>query len=209
MMATTHVLVGLAIAATIGVFGPEIGLLAVIAAAVGGAFPDLDLYAGHRRTLHYPVYYTAVAVPTLLLAAVLNTPMVWAIGLFLAGAAAHSVMDAAGGGLELRPWRGNSDRAVYSHYHGRWLPPRRIVRYDGAPEDLVLGGLAALPGLLTFEGHLLTGLWILLGVSLAYTVVRKPMVAFAEWLLERTPKRVQNRLPERFLEDPLAGDTKP
>ncbi len=201
MMATTHALVGIAIAAGASILVPEITVLGVIAAAAGGVFPDLDLYAGHRETLHFPVYYGWLSAPVVLLAVFLATPIVWAIALFLVAAAAHSIMDAAGGGLELRPWRGTSDRAVYSHYHGRWLRPRRFVRYDGAPEDFALAGLIALPTLLTFDGPLAMAIWALLGLSFVYTVVRKPMVAIAEWLTERVPGAVRTRLPERFLEE--------
>lgn len=201
MMATTHVFVGTAIAAGAALLFPEVTLPAVIAAAVGGAVPDLDLYAGHRRTLHYPVYYALFAVPALLLAAVTGGPLLWAGGLFLAAAAVHSIMDAAGGGLELRPWRGTSDRAVYSHYHDQWVRPRRWIRYDGAPEDLALGAAAAVPALLVFEGPVVTGLLVLLALSVGYAIVRKPMVALAEWLYGRAPEGIRKRLPDRFLEE--------
>lgn len=201
MMATTHALVGIAVAAGASVVVPEITVPAVIAAGVGGVFPDLDLYAGHRETLHYPVYYAWLAAPAVLLAVALGSVLFWPLALFLVAAALHSLMDAAGGGLELRPWHGNSDRAVYSHYHGRWLRPRRFVRYDGAPEDLVLGGLVAVPALLTFEGQVALSVWGLLGLSAVYAVVRKPMVAVAEWLFVRVPSPVRTRLPDRFLEE--------
>ncbi|MDR5656015.1 metal-dependent hydrolase [Halodesulfurarchaeum sp. HSR-GB] len=207
-MATTHALVGIAIAAAAAVAVPEITLLGIVAAAAGGVFPDLDLYAGHRRTLHYPVYFSIAAVPAVLLAVLLATPAAWAVALFLLAAAAHSIMDAAGGGLELRPWRGRSQRAVYSHFHGRWLRPRRYVRYDGAPEDLALGAIVAAPVLITVEGPVALGIWALLLVSVVYTLVRKPMVAVAEWLFERVPSTVRTRLPDRFLEETVNGDTK-
>lgn len=201
MMATTHALVGIAIAAAVSLAVPDIGLLAVLAAGAGGIFPDLDLYAGHRQTLHYPVYYAWIAIPAVLLALTLMTPLLWALALFLVAAGIHSIMDAAGGGLELRPWRGTSDRAVYSHYHKRWLRPRRIVRYDGAPEDLALSGLMAIPAFLTFDGPVALSILGLVVLSLVYTVIRKPMVTVAEWLFERVPQGVRTRLPDRFLED--------
>lgn len=201
MMATTHALVGIAIATVVGAVFPSVTVLGVIAAAVGGIFPDFDLYAGHRRTLHYPVYFSAVGGLAFVVAVIVGSPLVWALALFVLAAAAHSVMDAAGGGLELRPWRGTSDRAVYSHYHDTWARPRRWIRYDGAPEDLALGGLAAVPALLAFEGRIVLGLYFLLALSVGYVLVRKPMVAVAEWLFERAPPQVTDLLPERFLED--------
>ncbi|MFB6110563.1 MAG: metal-dependent hydrolase [Halodesulfurarchaeum sp.] len=200
-MATTHALVGIAIAAAAALAVPEITVLGVLAAAAGGGFPDLDLYAGHRRTLHYPVYYGVLAVPAVLVATLLAAPLAWALALFLLAAAVHSIMDAAGGGLELRPWRGRSERAVYSHYHGRWLRPRRWIRYDGAPEDLGFEAIVAAPTLAAVDGTVALAIWGLLGVSVVYTVVRKPMVTAAEWLFERTPDPVRARLPDRFLEE--------
>jgi len=201
MMATTHALVGIAIATGLGAVFPSVTVMGVIAAAAGGLFPDLDLYAGHRRTLHYPVYFSILGVVAVVVAALVGSPLLWALSLFVIAAAAHSVMDAAGGGLELRPWRGNSDRAVYSHYHRKWIRPRRWIRYDGAPEDLALGGLAAIPGLMAFDGRVALGLYGLLALSVGYVLVRKPMVAVAEWLFERAPRQITDLLPERFLED--------
>lgn len=36
---------------------PELSLVAFVAALVEKVFPDLDLYHGHRKLHHYPVYY--------------------------------------------------------------------------------------------------------------------------------------------------------
>ena len=201
MMATTHALVGVAIAAVASLVVPDISLVAVAAAAAGGFFPDLDLYAGHRKTLHFPVYYGVMAATAILIAAFSPMPALWAFALFLTAAAVHSAMDVFGGGLELRPWLGTSQRAVYSHFHGRWVRPRRWIRYDGAPEDLGLAFFAAIPGLLTFDGQITLGIAALLSVSAVYVVLRKPMVAIAEWLFARVPPSVKIRLPERFVED--------
>ncbi|MFB6094700.1 MAG: metal-dependent hydrolase [Halanaeroarchaeum sp.] len=201
MMATTHALVGIAIAAAAAVVSPEVSAIAVVAAAAGGLFPDLDLYAGHRKTLHFPVYASLAALPAIGIALLDPTTISVAGALFLAAAAAHAVMDALGGGLELRPWRGTSDRAVYSHFHGRWMPPRRLIRYDGAPEDLGLATLLATPALVVFQSPVTGGVLGLLAVSAIYVLLRKPMVAVAEWLVDRLPGTVRTRLPERFLAD--------
>ena len=201
MMLPTHAIAGLAIAAPLLVLAPDHAAVALAGGLVGGLVPDLDLYSGHRRTLHYPVYFSILGVVAVVVAALVGSPLLWALSLFVIAAAAHSVMDAAGGGLELRPWRGNSDRAVYSHYHRKWIRPRRWIRYDGAPEDLALGGLAAIPGLMAFDGRVALGLYGLLALSVGYVLVRKPMVAVAEWLFERAPRQITDLLPERFLED--------
>jgi hypothetical protein len=203
MMATTHALAGVALAAAAGAVAPELGLLPVAVAALGGAFPDLDMYAGHRRTLHFPVYYAVAAVPAAVVALVAPGPAAAAVALFLAAAALHSASDALGGGLELRPWEATSDRAVYSHYHGRWLPPRRVVRYDGAPEDLALAAVLAVPAVVVFgpTGPVATGVAAALATSAVYVAIRKPMVVAAERLVSALPEGVRARLPARFVED--------
>ncbi len=199
MMATTHVFGALSLAALVAVLVPEFALVVAIAAIVGGFFPDLDLYAGHRKTLHFPVYYTVTALPATAVAVFVPTPATVGVAVFLVSAALHSVSDAFGGGLELKPWLGTSRRAVYSHYHGRWIPPRRWVRYDGAPEDLALASVLAVPALWVFDGVVLDVVVALLLVSIGYTIARKRMVTVTEWFVSRAPAAVVERIPERFL----------
>jgi hypothetical protein len=115
MMATTHALAGMALASVATLFAP----VAVVAAGAGGAVPDLDTPGRHRRTLHYPVYYSLAALGLLAVAFVVPTPATVALAAFVGAAAVHSASDVLGGGLELRPWEGTSDRAVHDHYHGR------------------------------------------------------------------------------------------
>ena len=173
MMATTHAFVGLALAVPVALVAPEFGVAAATGALAGGVFPDLDLAAAHRKTLHFPVYYSVAAVPAALLALVNPTPTTVAVALFLVAAAVHSASDVLGGGLELRPWEATGEKGVYVHPKRRWLRPRRLVRYDGAPEDFVVGAAFALPGLAVFDGWVEQAALAGLVVSLAYTVVRK------------------------------------
>ena len=211
MMATTHALVGVALAVLVGAVFPEsaagTSLTPVVAAALGGIFPDLDLYSGHRRTLHFPVYFTVAAAVAVVAAVVAATVVpelavgAASVALFLVAAGVHSAMDAVGGGLELKPWRGESNRAVYSHHHARWIPPRRWVRYDGAPEDLLVAVAFAAPVVYTVDGVVETGVLLALGVSAVYVVVRKPMVIVTQAVVDALPERVVDRLPERFVDD--------
>lgn len=211
MMATTHALAGVAVAVVSLYVAPEQADVAVLAAFTGGLFPDADLYAGHRKTLHYPVYYSLAAIPAVALATVVPTTATVAVAFFLVAAALHSVMDAFGGGLELRPWLGVSERAVYDHFRGQWIRPRRWIRYDGAPEDLALAGLLALPGFALFGDTVVQPLHLglsvqalllgVLGVSAVYALLRKPMVAVAEWLVGRLPARLLAVVPDRFTAD--------
>lgn len=200
MMATTHALWGLAVGAATLVLAPEHAPAALAAGLLGGAFPDLDLYAGHRKSLHFPVYYTLVAVVASGLALVTAHPFAVAAAVFLVAAAVHSVMDVFGGGLELRPWEGTSDRAVFDHWRGRWVVPRRWVPYDGAPEDLVVAVAVAVPLLFVLDGAWLSVVTGLLALSTGYALLRKPMVWAAEQLVGWLPLRVLRYVPERFLE---------
>lgn len=201
MMATTHALAGVAIAAVVSIVSPDVSAIAVGAAAAGGFFPDLDLYAGHRKTLHFPVYFSVAAGIATVVAAFDPTTLTVSAALFLVAASAHSVMDAFGGGLELRPWEATSDRGVYSHYHGRWIAPRRWIPYDGSPSDLALAALIATPTLVVFDAPVTRGVVVLLGVSAVYVLLRKPMVRIAEWVVSRTPARVRDYVPSRFIAD--------
>jgi len=103
-MLPTHVLGGMLLAAPLVRVAPKLAPIGFVAGFLGGLFPDLDMYVGHRKTLHFPVYYSAFAA--LALFAALAVPSAATVGaaLFLLGAAVHSVADMYGGGLELRPW---------------------------------------------------------------------------------------------------------
>src|SRR6056297_2311909 len=157
MMNTTHAAMGVALAAPLAVVAPELAPAAALAGFAGGVFPDFDLLGGqHRRTLHFPTYYGAAALAASAAALLAPGPATVAAAFFLLSAAVHCIADAAGGGLELRPWEATDDRAVYVHPAGRWLRARRWVRYDGAPEDLVLAGACSIPGLVAFDGWVRT-----------------------------------------------------
>jgi hypothetical protein len=182
---------------------PELGAVALLAGFVGGAIPDLDLYAGHRKSLHYPVYYPALAVLTLAFMLVSPTAVTAGTAFLLVGAALHSVMDLLGGGLELQPWAATSDRAVYDHFHDRWLPPRRVIPYDGSVEDLLLAGGLGIPLVVLVSGEIRWLVAIAVLVATVYTAVRRQLPAVAVWLLEsvlddRLPDRVLAMVPDRY-----------
>jgi hypothetical protein len=200
MMATTHALAGVVLALLALWVAPEAGLAAVLAGALGGLAPDFDLYAGHRKTLHYPVVYSVFAVVAVAVAGLLGTPETVTIAVFLSAAALHSLMDALGGGLELKPWRGQSERAVYDHVRRRWIAPRRWIRYDGAPEDLALAGVLAVPSLVVFGSPVREGVLAALGISAVYVLLRKPLVRLAERVVGGLPANVVDRVPDRFLD---------
>jgi hypothetical protein len=201
MMATTHALVGVLLGSASLFVAPELAPVAVIAGLAGGVFPDLDLYSGHRKTLHFPVYYSAAAAVALAGAMLFPTAWTFALGFFLLAAAAHSASDAFGGGLELKPWLGQSERAVYDHYHGRWISPRRWIRYDGAPEDFALAVALAVPSVALYDGTIQTLVVLAVLVSGVYALLRKPLVSIAEWLVGRIPSHMLAYVPDRFVGD--------
>ena len=180
MMLTTHALVGALLALPVALVAPGYAPTAVLGGFLGGVFPDIDVLARHRRTLHFPRYYGYAAVPAALVALVYHTPVTVAATLFLVGAWAHSLMDVAGGSPEPCPWEPTVERAVYDHRAKRWLPPLRWIRYDGAPEDLALVLVVAVP--VTYvapEGFFYVVVGALV-VSAIYTVLRKRIGLLAE-----------------------------
>lgn len=180
MMVTTHVAAGLLLAAPVAYVAPELAVPAAAGAVLGGVLPDVDLFVGvHRKTLHFPVYYSVAGVLAAAVALATPTPLTVAAALFLLAAGVHSLSDWFGAGEELRPWERTSDRAVYLHPRRRWLRPRYVVRYDGAPEDLLLTVALAVPAAVTFDGWLraLVAGGVLLAA--AYTLFRKRV---PDWL---------------------------
>ena len=205
MMLPTHAIAGMAVALPVALAVPELGSVALVAGFVGGIVPDLDMYAGHRKTLHYPAYYSAIAAVTALVAVLVPTPVTVAVAFLLIGAALHSLTDVFGGGLELRPWEATSDRAVYDHYRDQWIRPRHWVRYDGAPEDLGVAIVLAVPLVATLGGTLELLVVASLVVAAGYTAVRRSLPVLAERLVEQV--RRANRatavlayLPARYTE---------
>lgn len=200
MMLPTHALTGLAIAAPLVALAPEFAPVALAGALVGGVLPDLDLYVGHRRTLHYPVGYSLAAVAVGSLALVLATPALVAAAFLFVGAALHCQMDRYGGGLELRPWENGSDRAVYDHARGRWRRPKRWVRYDGAPEDVLLTvGLGA-PLLVALDGPFQVAAAAALAVGVTYGLLRRRLAALAPVVAGHVPASVDHHVPDRYQE---------
>lgn len=198
MMLPTHVLAGMLLAAPLVRVAPELATVGFVAGFLGGLFPDLDMYVGHRKTLHYPVYYSALAGVFLVVALAAPSALTVAAALFFLGAALHSVSDMHGGGLELRPWEGNSDRAVYDHYQKRWIAPRRGVRYDGAAEDLALSVGLSLPLLYLLDGPLQLIVGGTLLVAAAYTVLRRHLAELAALLIPLVPSMLTPYLPDRY-----------
>lgn len=205
MMLPTHALAGMALALPVALAAPEFAGVALVAGFVGGIVPDLDLYVGHRKSLHFPVYYSALAVPALAAAGLVPSMVTVSVAFFLLGAALHCVTDIFGNGLELRPWKATSDRAVYDHYRQRWIAPRRWIHYDGSPRDLLVSGLLAVPLFIGLEGVLRQIVVVTLAVAVVYTAVRRLLPSVAATLVQdvlspRLPGHLLAYVPNRYRE---------
>lgn len=198
MMATTHALYGMVVGASVLAIAPEYAPVTMLVGFVAGILPDLDAYADHRRTLHFPVYLSLAAVPCVGLAALAPSLLTVSLATALVAMAVHAVMDAGGGGLSLRPWDEQPEKAVYSHFHGRWVAPKRFVEYDGAPSDFLLALGAGLPLLAVTSGPTRTLVAGTLVFSAGYVVVRKRLVEIVTVAIRYTPRRLQVLVPRRF-----------
>lgn len=198
-MATTHAVWGMALALPVIAVAPELAPIALAAGFVGGLFPDLDLYMGHRKTLHYPVLGPLLAALAIAIAGLNPTTITIGLAVFVSAAALHPVLDIFGGGLELRPWEATSDRGVYSHVHRRWIRPRRTIRYDGSPEDLGFAVVGAAP--LFFLDDATIGLFILglLVISSFYVLLRRRLAEAAAVLASVVPAPLVPYVPRRYL----------
>lgn len=172
-MSSTHAAMGLAVVSLFADTMPEYAWVAAVAAIAGGIFPDLDVLFEHRKTLHHPeIYPIATVIAT---AIAVSQPAVETVSLavFLGAAALHSLSDVFGGGLGLRPWENDDQRGIYLHFADRWLPAKEWVRYDGAPEDLVLVILFSIPPVLAYDGIIRTAIAVGIAGSAVYVLLRK------------------------------------
>jgi len=198
MMLPTHAIVGLAIATPLALLAPDLAPAALAGGLFGGVFPDLDLYSGHRKTFHFPTGYLLAALPAVALAAAVPLPATVAFALFILGAAAHCQMDRLGGGLELRPWEGRSEKAVYDHVRGEWHQPMRWVPYDGSPQDLLLLSTVAVPLLIVLETPFRLVVGLALGVGIVYVGLRQWLASIAPVVFGYVPGWLADYVPDRY-----------
>ncbi|RLM96327.1 metal-dependent hydrolase [Haloarcula sp. Atlit-7R] len=191
MMATTHAFTTVAVAALATPALSEYAAppLVLAAAFAGGLAPDFDVLASHRKTLHFPVYFSVLAAVVLGGGLAAGSPPVVLAGVAVAASAVHSLSDVFAGSPEAEPWNPTTDIAVYNHFLGRWHRPRRYVRYSGAPEDFLLAAACGAVAVLSPA----TGVWAdsallaLLAVTGLYTAARKHLAAITATARSRLP----------------------
>jgi len=181
-MAITHALVGASLGAALSLAAPVPAAPAMAAGFLGGALPDVDLLWTHRRTLHVPVVGPVLAIPAVGAALASGFGPALLAAAFLLAWGVHSGMDLLGGGVEVRPWEASSEKGVYDHVRGRWIRPRRWVRYSGAPEDLLLAAVAGLPAIAVATGATRAVLAVVLVGSAAFVAVRRRLAGLTERL---------------------------
>ncbi|RQG88998.1 metal-dependent hydrolase [Natrarchaeobius halalkaliphilus] len=183
MMATTHVFAGLAAVAPVALVVPEFAGPLALGAVVGAIAPDFDLVLEHRRTLHFPVAGLVIATPLAAVALVATATFTVALAAVAFTAWLHAASDALGGGPEMDPWNDRTERAVYDHVRGRWIEPRRVVRYDGAPEDAILALSLAAPVLVIFDGWVTAVVAVGVPITVVYALLRRRLTAWTpDWL---------------------------
>lgn len=179
MMAVTHGLIGLLLAITSIAIWPEMIFYAALGGYLGGIFPDLDLAFNHRKTFHFPVIFSISTLMMGLIIILYPSIVSIAVFYFFLSAAIHSWIDIFGGGLEARPWIPSDDRGVYSHTLEKWFKPKRWIRYDGSPEDLLLSTLIAIPCYLFYSNIFQDLVVLTLLTGGIYTILRKKIVDWA------------------------------
>lgn len=198
MMLPTHIVMGLGIATTILLIDPTLLNISLFSSFIGSILPDLDIYKGHRKALHYPKIYTVISVFSGIIAFFILTNVTVGITFLFIGAAIHCQMDKYSSSFEVRPWEKKSDRAVYDHINGEWKKAKRWIRYDGSPEDFLLMITIAIPLILILNNIFRYILVITIIIGTIYTVFRRWLPTIAPVFLSYIPKSLKRYIPEQF-----------
>ncbi|ESS10083.1 MAG: putative membrane-bound metal-dependent hydrolase (DUF457) [uncultured archaeon A07HN63] len=190
MLTSTHALSGAAVGALTAVIAPELLPAAVVVGLLAGVAPDLDLLWTHRKTTHFPVYGAVATLAVGLVAAATGGSFALLLAVAAAAFSLHPLMDVLCGGVEVRPWEATSERAVYDHARRRWLRPRRLVRYAGAPEELLLTAGVGLPVVVVTTDTLRQSMVVIIVVSGLFIAVRRRLAPLAERLFADGSKKL-------------------
>jgi len=190
MLTSTHALSGAAVGASTAVVAPELLPVAVVVGLLAGVAPDLDLLWRHRKTTHFPVYGAVATLAAAVVAAATGSSLVLLLAVALAAFSLHPLMDILCGGVEVRPWEATSERAVYDHARRRWLRPRRLVRYAGAPEEVLVTAAVGLPVVAVTAGPLKQTVAVIMLVSGLFVALRRRLAPLSERLFADGSKKL-------------------
>jgi hypothetical protein len=87
---------------------------------------------------------------------------------------------------------------VYDHARGEWRAPKRWIRYDGSPRDVLLMALLGIPlaAVLAPPVRWLVVATLLVGV--AYGLLRRRLAAIAPAVFGAVPELLAHRVPDRY-----------
>lgn len=192
MMLPTHIAIGLTLLTPlIYILPDEFTIPIAVGVIIGSSLPDLDLLYGiHRKTFHSPIYSWSIVIVTAILLLLVQTPTTAALFALCFGFSQHSLSDVLGGGLEHKPWKRTSEKAVYSHQSKNWWPPKHYASYDGSPRDLAIFGTLAFAshftyGELPYFTYFISGLGL---IAIIYTTSRKILPKLDTYLYKHIPQ---------------------
>lgn len=172
MLFTTHFLLGLSLAAAVKLVAPQYAA-AGLAAVAGSILPDFDVLFQHRRTLHFPIASSILALftaPFLIAAPNVVTASVF---LFALGVALHCFTDLLCNGIGPDPWKHEWENAVYNHVEGEWMQPLRWIGYAGSRSDLFLLLVFAIPPVLVYGRRIQLLVAAALLISFTYVLIQE------------------------------------
>lgn len=172
MMTATHMLLGMLLGYILGFIQPDIAPYLLIIGFIGGMLPDIDIAFKHKRSLHFPFYYSLIVAITLTSTIFFSSVEAVMAFTFFGAATLHCLTDVFAGSLETALGRQENEKTVYLHPENRWINSVNLIRFPGAPEDLMLSLLIGVPLLIVIQGPLewLTAATLALGT--AYSVMR-------------------------------------
>jgi hypothetical protein len=137
MMLTTHILAGASLGLLFLSSDPEVVFPVMIVGLFGSIFPDLDMFAEHRKTLHRPFQMLIVSALFALVFTVYSVQAILLAAVFTFSMSLHCFMDILSNGKTMHPRTDPDDRAVYNRVTDSWIEPRRLV-LDGSVPDMIL-----------------------------------------------------------------------
>mgnify|MGYP006265906321 CR=1 FL=1 len=200
MMLPTHIIVGMFLSLSVLYIEPNYINSVILVSIFGSLIPDLDMYYGHRKTLHYPVFCSIATLLSFCILIFITNIYSISLFFFFMTLSIHPLLDILSSGLEIRPWENTSKKAVYNHYSKQWIAPLHIIPYDGSKEDLSVLLILSIP-LMVYLGQPFYSLIIVLNIiGILYTLSRKILPEFIKPVIKIVPDNYRKYIPDRYQE---------